>query len=110
MSCCTRPRPGSNRSTCSPSRSRRPGSAHRASAPDEGWGVTRRADDVSEGTDGFQFNRWELDMRVFVAGGTGVIGRHLVPALIADGHQVTASSRSPDKAADLAAAGADPVV
>ncbi|HEX8008253.1 MAG TPA: NAD-dependent epimerase/dehydratase family protein [Trebonia sp.] len=32
-------------------------------------------------------------MRVFVAGGTSAIGRHLIPALIADGHQVTASTR-----------------
>lgn len=48
-------------------------------------------------------------MRVFVAGGTGAIGRHLIPALIADGHQVTASTRSAGKA-DLAAAGADLVV
>ena len=29
-------------------------------------------------------------MRVFVAGGTGAIGRHLIPALISGGHQVTA--------------------
>jgi 2-alkyl-3-oxoalkanoate reductase len=49
-------------------------------------------------------------MRVFVAGGTGAIGRHLIPALIADGHQVTASTRSAGKSADLAAAGAVPVV
>jgi len=25
-------------------------------------------------------------MRVFVAGGAGAVGRHLIPALIADGH------------------------
>ncbi len=37
-------------------------------------------------------------MRVFVAGGTGVIGRSLVPMLIAAGHQVTASTRSTGKA------------
>jgi nucleoside-diphosphate-sugar epimerase len=49
-------------------------------------------------------------MRVFVAGATGVIGRPLVPALIATGHQVTAMTRSPDKTAALAAAGATPVV
>ena len=49
-------------------------------------------------------------MRAFVAGGTGVIGRHLIPALIADGHQVTASTRSAGKSAHLAAAGAAPVV
>ena len=49
-------------------------------------------------------------MRVFVAGGAGAIGRYLIPALIADGHQVTASTRSAGKSADLAAAGAVPVV
>lgn len=49
-------------------------------------------------------------MRVFVAGGTGAIGRHLIPALIADGHQVSASTRSAGKSAGLAAAGAVPVV
>ncbi len=49
-------------------------------------------------------------MRVFVAGGTGAIGRALVPALIAAGHQVTAATRSPGKAAELRGAGAEPVV
>ena len=34
-------------------------------------------------------------MRVFVAGGTGAIGRYLIPALIEDGHQVTASTSGP---------------
>ena len=47
-------------------------------------------------------------MRVFVAGGTGVVGQFLIPALIADGHEVTASTRSAAKAADAAAAGASP--
>ncbi|MGW7681973.1 NAD-dependent epimerase/dehydratase family protein [Kribbella sp. NPDC054772] len=32
-------------------------------------------------------------MRIFVAGATGVIGRRLVPLLLADGHQVTALTR-----------------
>lgn len=49
-------------------------------------------------------------MRVFVAGGTGAIGRYLIPALIADGHQVTASTRSGGRSADRAAAGAVLVV
>jgi nucleoside-diphosphate-sugar epimerase len=34
-------------------------------------------------------------MRVFVAGGTGVMGRRLVPQLVARGHQVTATTTSP---------------
>jgi len=49
-------------------------------------------------------------MRVFLAGATGVIGRPLVPALIAAGHQVTGMTRSPEKLAALRAAGAEPVV
>jgi len=46
-------------------------------------------------------------MRVFVAGATGVVGQQLVPQLIAAGHQVTATTRSPGKAASLRATGAD---
>ena len=49
-------------------------------------------------------------MRVFVTGATGALGRYLVPGLIAEGHQVTASTRTPGKAARLREAGAEPVV
>lgn len=49
-------------------------------------------------------------MRVFVAGGTGVIGRRLVPQLVARGHQVTATTTSKDKLDMLRQLGADPVV
>jgi len=31
-------------------------------------------------------------MRVFVAGGSGVLGRRLVPQLLAEGHHVTATT------------------
>jgi 2-alkyl-3-oxoalkanoate reductase len=48
-------------------------------------------------------------MRVFIAGAGGAIGRRLVPLLVARGHEVTASTRSADKADALAAAGARPV-
>lgn len=48
-------------------------------------------------------------MRVFVAGGTGVLGRRVVPALVEQGHEVTAVVRSPAKAAAVEAAGARPV-
>ena len=49
-------------------------------------------------------------MRVFVAGAAGAIGTRLVPRLVAHGHQVTASTRSPDKIDRLRALGAEPVV
>jgi 2-alkyl-3-oxoalkanoate reductase len=49
-------------------------------------------------------------MRVIVTGATGALGRYLVPGLIASGHEVTATTRSPAKVASLRAAGAEPVV
>ena len=49
-------------------------------------------------------------VRVFVAGGTGVIGRQLVPQLVARGHQVTATTTSPARLGLLAQLGADGVV
>src|SRR5579859_5926787 len=49
-------------------------------------------------------------MRVLVAGATGVVGRQLVPQLIAAGHQVTGTTRSAGKADWLRAAGADAAV
>src|SRR6201996_4177880 len=49
-------------------------------------------------------------MRVFVAGGAGVIGRNLIPMLMEAGHQVTATTRSPAKVTQLSQLGADPVV
>lgn len=49
-------------------------------------------------------------MRVFVTGATGALGRHLVPGLVAAGHDITATTRSAGKVADLRSAGASPVV
>lgn len=49
-------------------------------------------------------------MRIFLAGAGGVIGRQLVPLLTAQGHQVTAATRSPGKTRMLQALGADPAV
>ena len=49
-------------------------------------------------------------MRVFVAGGTGVVGRRLVPQLVARGHQVTATTTSSGTLGLLEQLGADGVV
>ena len=48
-------------------------------------------------------------MRVFVAGGTGAVGGHTIPALVREGHSVTALARTPEKAAALTAQGATPI-
>jgi nucleoside-diphosphate-sugar epimerase len=49
-------------------------------------------------------------MRVFVTGATGALGRHLVPGLVAAGHEVTATTRTPGKIAQLREAAAEPLV
>src|ERR1700753_2831015 len=49
-------------------------------------------------------------MRVFVAGGTGVVGRNLIPMLVTAGHQVTATTRVQAKTTQLRALGAARVV
>jgi len=49
-------------------------------------------------------------MRVFVTGATGALGRHLIPGLVAAGHEVTATTRTPGKIAALREAGAEAVV
>lgn len=48
-------------------------------------------------------------MRVFLTGGTGAIGRRVVPLLCAAGHEVSAVSRRPEADRALADAGAEPV-
>jgi nucleoside-diphosphate-sugar epimerase len=48
-------------------------------------------------------------MKVFVAGATGVLGRATIPRLVAAGHEVRGSARSPEKAEQLRAQGAEPV-
>ncbi|HEJ0180504.1 TPA: TIGR01777 family oxidoreductase [Citrobacter koseri] len=40
-------------------------------------------------------------MQILITGGTGLIGRHLIPRLLELGHQVTVVTRSPDKARQL---------
>jgi nucleoside-diphosphate-sugar epimerase len=49
-------------------------------------------------------------MRVFLAGAAGAIGRRLVPLLVRAGHAVTGTTRSAEKATELARAGINPVV
>jgi 2-alkyl-3-oxoalkanoate reductase len=49
-------------------------------------------------------------MKVYVAGAAGAIGRQLLPQLAAQGHEVTAATRSPGKAAMLRGLGAEAVV
>jgi 2-alkyl-3-oxoalkanoate reductase len=49
-------------------------------------------------------------MMVFVAGATGAVGKRLVPLLASNGYEVTAMTRSPEKAESLRAVGVEPVV
>lgn len=49
-------------------------------------------------------------MRVFLAGATGAIGAPLLRLLVGEGHEVTGMTRSPEKAATVRAAGAEPAV
>ena len=49
-------------------------------------------------------------MNIFIAGGTGTIGVPLVRALVAAGHQVHSLTRSPNKADELRALGAQPAI
>lgn len=49
-------------------------------------------------------------MKVFVAGGTGTLGRPTVRALVAAGHAVRALVRGPERASLVSADGAEPVL
>jgi nucleoside-diphosphate-sugar epimerase len=49
-------------------------------------------------------------MRIMVIGATGVVGRQLVPMLVAAGHQVAGTTTTVSKAGGLAATGAEPLV
>ncbi|MGH3647305.1 MAG: NAD-dependent epimerase/dehydratase family protein [Micromonosporaceae bacterium] len=49
-------------------------------------------------------------MRVLLVGATGVVGRPLLPRLLADGHQVYATTSRQARTGELATAGAEPVV
>jgi len=49
-------------------------------------------------------------LRIFLAGASGTLGRRLVPQLVARGHHVVGTTRSPDRAAVLEDLGAEPVI
>jgi 2-alkyl-3-oxoalkanoate reductase len=49
-------------------------------------------------------------MRIFLAGGSGVVGQQLIPQLLAAGHSVVATTRSGAKSGQLRNLGAEPVV
>jgi nucleoside-diphosphate-sugar epimerase len=49
-------------------------------------------------------------MKIFLAGAGGAIGRRLVPLLRSAGHNIVGTTRSAEKAAAIAALGAEPVV
>jgi nucleoside-diphosphate-sugar epimerase len=71
-------------------------------------GVTSKAFEI--GPDNGVIRWHQNHMKVFVAGGTGAIGGHAIPALVRAGHQVTALARTPEKAALLSKRGATPVM
>lgn len=49
-------------------------------------------------------------MRIFIAGGSGVLGRTVIPLLTAAGHDVTATTRSSARAHVVQQLGANPVI
>ncbi len=49
-------------------------------------------------------------MKIFVAGGTGAIGRPLIAELLTKGHSVVALTRSPEKAHALSEQGIEPAI
>ena len=51
-----------------------------------------------------------MSKRLFLAGASGVVGRYLIPLLLADGWAVTGTTRSADKAAHLVALGVEPAI
>jgi nucleoside-diphosphate-sugar epimerase len=48
--------------------------------------------------------------RIFVAGATGTLGRPLVRALVSQGHEISGTTRSADRAGVITALGATPVI
>ena len=52
----------------------------------------------------------KMPMNIFIAGGSGAIGRSLVPMLVAAGHHVVAMTGSAERTASLEKMCAVPVV
>jgi nucleoside-diphosphate-sugar epimerase len=50
-----------------------------------------------------------MGLKVFVAGGTGVLGRASLPALVSAGHEVRSTARGKEKADFVRSVGAEPV-
>jgi nucleoside-diphosphate-sugar epimerase len=70
------------------------------------WSLYGREDELRHPND----QRKEDEMRIFVAGATGAIGKRLIPLMVSSGHQVFGMTRSAGKAGMLRAAGAEPVI
>lgn len=49
-------------------------------------------------------------MKIFIAGGTGVVGRQLIPRLLAKGHALVVLTRSPEQAQALVEQGVEPAI
>src|SRR5215467_4120421 len=50
-----------------------------------------------------------MPLKIFVAGGTGVLGRATLPALLAAGHTVRSTARGEAKAEFVRSLGAEPI-
>lgn len=72
--------------------------------------VTNRWGHLVRGVKRKSYRERVLIMRVFVAGGSGTVGRHVVPLLVARSHEVWATTTSAGKLDMLARLGARPVL
>src|SRR5262249_42063988 len=87
---------------------RRPVTCTSMAGPIDG-AVTDRGAHPSPGTHRPN-DKERTEMKIFVAGAGGAIGKRLVPRLVTQGHEVTALTRSASKAGDLTTLGAEPVI